>query len=75
MTRERKMPRRRKSKIAESILKHDDVEVRLMASFIETAMRHAMKGDLIRLMASIRCAHDYEQTIPAATKRELYANG
>lgn len=64
--------RPRKSKIADSILHHKDVEVRLMASFLESAMRHAEKGDLVRAMACLRNAHDYEQAIPSQTKSDLY---
>lgn len=67
-----RMARRRKSKIAENILHHADVEVRLMASFLESAMRHAEKGDLVRAMACLRNAHDYEQAIPSDTKTALY---
>jgi len=66
------MARPRKSKIHKSILHHEDVEVRLMASFLESAMRHAEKGELVRAMACLRNAHDYEQAIPSQTKSDLY---
>jgi len=66
------MARPRKSKIHQSILHHKDVEVRLMASFLESAMRHAEKGELVRAMACLRNAHDYEQAIPSQTKSDLY---
>lgn len=66
------MARPRKSKIAESIRRHKDVEVRLMASFLESAMRYAEKGELVRAMACLRNAHDYEQAIPSDTKTALY---
>ena len=62
------MARPRKSKIAESILKHEDVCVRLMASFIESAMRHLEKGDITRASAALRCAGDYEKEMPFEVK-------
>ena len=73
------MARPRKSKIAENIRHHDDVEIRLMSIFLEDAMRHAMKGDLIRMMANLRNAAEYEKAVPTKTKNDLYtehyANG
>ena len=68
MTRERKRPRPRKSKIAVTIAKHDNVCVRLMASFIESAMRHLEKGDIKRAAAALRCASDYEKEMPFEVK-------
>jgi hypothetical protein len=65
----------RKVKIAESIEKHKDVEVRLAASFLQSAIAHAKKGDLIRMAACIRLASDYERAIPSETKLELRTNG
>lgn len=62
------MARTRKSKIAETIAKHDDVCVRLMATFIESAMRHLEDGDIMRAAAALRCASDYEKDMPFAVK-------
>lgn len=68
------MARPRKSKIVDSIRKHDDVHVRLMADCLETAMRHGMKGDLARMMANLRNASDFERQIPTDVKLDIYAN-
>jgi len=65
----------RKVKIAESLEKHKDVEVRLAASFLQNAIAHAKKGDLIRMAACIRLAAEYEREIPQSAKSEIYANG
>ena len=62
------MARPRKSKIAVSIAKHDNVCVRLMATFIESAMRHLEKGDIQRAAAALRCAGDYEKEMPFEVK-------
>lgn len=64
-----------KTKIAESIRKHDDVNVRLMADCLETAFRHAQRGDLVRAMANLRNAAMWEDMIPTNTKLEIYKNG
>ena len=65
----------RKIKLADSLEMHKDVEVRLMASFLQSAVEHARNGDLIRLMSCVRLMSDYEHSIPSETKQELYANG
>lgn len=65
----------RKIKLAESIEKHKDVEVRLMASFLQSAAEHARNGDLIRLASCVRLMAQYEDAIPLETMSELYANG
>lgn len=65
----------RKVKIAESIEKHKDVEVRLAANFLLTAVKHAKDGNLIRMASCIRLAAMYEAAIPSSTKEELRANG
>lgn len=62
------MARPRKSKVADVIAKHDNVCVRLMASFIESAMRHLEKGDIKRAAAALRCAGDYEKEMPFEVK-------
>jgi hypothetical protein len=73
------MARPRKSKVAVSILHNESVEIRLMALFLEDAMRHAEKGELIKAMSNLRNAYDYEQSIPTDIKLALYdearANG
>jgi hypothetical protein len=72
----KKTPRKtrvRKSKIADTIRHNDCTEMRLMAIFLEDAMLHAMKGDVIRAMANLRNAYEYEQSIPADLKNRLYA--
>lgn len=65
----------RKIKIAESLEKHKDVEVRLMADFLKSAVEHARNGDLVRLASCVRLMSDYEKSIPSETMQELYANG
>lgn len=65
----------RKIKIAETIEKHSDVEVRLAADFLLTAVQHAKNGNLIRMMSCIRLAAMYEAAVPSETKQELYING
>ena len=65
----------RKVKIAQSIEKHKDVEVRLAASFLQNAIAHAKSGNIIRMAACIRLAADYEKNIPAETILELRTNG
>lgn len=67
------MARPRKSKIADSIRHNDSTEIRLMSIFLEDAMRQAMKGDIVRVMANIRLAAEYETAIPTALKNEIYA--
>lgn len=74
-TRSTRYSRPRKSKIADSIRHHENTEIRLMAIFLEDAMNHAKKGDIVRMMANLRNAHEYEQSIPTLLKLELYANG
>lgn len=68
----RKSTRPRKSKIADSIRHHENVEIRLMAIFLEDAMRYAVDGDIIRAMANLRNAYEYERAIPTVLKNELY---
>jgi len=75
MTVTKKVPMFRKVKIAESIEKHKDVEVRLAADFLLTAVKHAKAGNLIRMASCIRLAAMYEAAIPSSTKEELRANG
>lgn len=65
----------RKIKIAETLEKHKDVEVRLMADFLKSAVEHARNGDLVRLASCVRLMSMYEQSIPRDTMSELYANG
>lgn len=67
------MARPRKSKIADSIRRNDNTEMRLMAMFLEDAFRHAMKGDVIRAMSNLRIAAEYEVAIPTDLKNKLYA--
>jgi len=69
------MSRPRKSKIADTIRHHENTEIRLMAIFLEDAMNHAIKGDIVRAMANLRNAYEYERAIPTNLKLELYANG
>jgi hypothetical protein len=71
--RKKTMARPRKSKIADTIRHHENVEIRLMAIFLEDAMAHAMSGDLIRAMANLRNAAEYEKAIPNTIKNDLYA--
>lgn len=65
----------RKIKIAETLARHKDVEVRLMASFLQSAAEHARNGDLVRLASCVRLMSNYEKSIPTETMQELYANG
>lgn len=67
------MARPRKSKIADSIRHNENTEIRLMAIFLEDAMNFAKKGDIIRLMANLRIAAEYEDAIPTALKNQLYS--
>lgn len=62
----------RKIKLAESLEKHDDVEVRLMADFLKSAVEHARNGNLIRFASCVRLMSDYERRIPADTMAKLY---
>jgi hypothetical protein len=75
MTQKTRSTRARKPKIADAIAKHEDVEVRLAASFLQNAIKHAKDGDLIRMLACIRLSAEYEAAVPATTKQELYING
>jgi hypothetical protein len=61
-------------KIAETIEKHKDVEIRLAASFLQSAMKHAKTGNIIRMLACIRLASTYEQAVPSETMLELRTN-
>jgi len=78
-TRKPRKLRARKSKIADTIRHHECTEMRLMAIFLEDAMRYAERGDIIRAMANLRNAYEYERAIPTLLKNELYteanANG
>lgn len=65
----------RKIKIADSLENHKDVEVRLMADFLKSAVEHARNGDLVRLASCVRLMSMYERAIPSETMQELYANG
>lgn len=67
------MARPRKSKIAENIRRNECTEMRLMAMFLEDAMRHAVKGDIIRAMSNLRIAAEYEVAIPTVLKNQIYA--
>ena len=69
----KRMARPRKSKIAENIRHHENTEIRLMAIFLEDAMRWAMKGNIVRAMSNIRLAAEYEGEIPTALKNQIYA--
>lgn len=62
----------RKIKVAESLEKHKDVEVRLLVSFLQSAVEHARNGDLVRLNSCVRLMSQYEQNIPHSTMLELY---
>ena len=68
VTKKTRSTRSRKSKIAIAIAKHDNVCVRLMATFIESAMRHLENGDIKRAAAALRCAGDYEKEMPFEVK-------
>lgn len=67
------MARIRKSKIAENIRHNENTEIRLMAIFLEDAMRFAVKGDIIRAMSNLRLAAEYEAEIPTDLKNKMYA--
>lgn len=64
----------RKIKLAESLEKHKDVEVRLMVSFLQSAVEHARNGDLVRLASCVRLMSNYERAIPSETILELRIN-
>lgn len=66
------MARPRKSKIAENIRHNENTEIRLMAIFLEDAMRHAVKGDIVRAMSNLRNAAEYEKAVPVNIKLALY---
>lgn len=67
------MARPRKSKIAENIRHNENTEIRIMAIFLEDAMNHAVKGDIIRMMSNLRLAAEYEREIPTVLKNKMYA--
>ena len=72
-TRSTRTARPRKSKIADSIRHNENTEIRLMAIFLEDAMRFAVKGDIVRAMSNLRLAAEYEGEIPTALKNQMYA--
>lgn len=54
----------RKIKLPDTVAYHDDVNVRLAASFLLQALEAAKRGSIEDMAASIRCAYMYEQDIP-----------
>lgn len=62
----------RKIKLAESLERHKDVEVRLMADFLKSAVEHARNGNLIGFASCVRLMSNYESRIPSETMAQLY---
>lgn len=58
----------RKMKIAESVERHDDVNVRLAAAQLIKAIAAAKRGDVKDMATFIRLASYFERDIPANVK-------
>lgn len=51
-------------KIAESVLHHKDVHVRLVAQNLIRAIDAAKRGDIEHMATLVRIAYEFEQSIP-----------